>query len=592
MNLDIIIITYNSSKWLNNCVKSIVNSDYSLDDIALIFVDNNSTDDTLTQLSNIKINVENKFKNFQIIKNTSNKGFGYANNLAVIKSDTKSQYTFFLNVDTELLSNTLSELEAAIHTWKDENVAAFECRQLPYEHPKYYDPLTLDTPWASAAALMVNTEAFEKIGMFDKNIFMYAEDVDLSWNFLLHNYKIKYIPQAVINHYSYSEINEIKPLQFSESISNNLYLRFKYGTIKDIIKGWVQFIKIINSPNTPHKSKLIYSSARKLRPGIMQMIKNRIKRKSSLRNAHQNHHISFHYWDYSIRRLGDFYESKALNISPLISIIVRTCGRIPLLREALTSIQNQTYKNYEILVVEDGKAISQEFLQKEFPDLPIKYFCSNEQVGRSKNGNVGLRNAKGDFLTFLDDDDLYFADHLETIVREIERKKNEKVFYSLAFETKIIRDPATLVYKVKETSIIHNQVFNRLLLTLKNYFPIQTVVFHKSVYNEYGGFDETIDFCEDWDLWLRYSLKFDFNYIEKVTSIYRVPYNNSERQKELDSTLEYLKIKHQSYQFKNLTVDSLQHDIKDYLQTIYLSELPVSQKVLIRKIIKKVLRFK
>ena len=54
-------------------------------------------------------------------------------------------------------------------------------RQIPYEHPKAYDPVTLDTPWVSGAATLFRREAFEAVGGFDDAIFMYGEDVDLSW---------------------------------------------------------------------------------------------------------------------------------------------------------------------------------------------------------------------------------------------------------------------------------------------------------------------------------------------------------------------------------------------------------------------------
>ena len=76
-------------------------------------------------------------------------------------------------------------------------------------------------------------------------------------------------------------------------------------------------------------------------------------------------------------------------------------------------------------------------------------------------------------------------------------------------------------------------------------------MFEKSLFEEYGGLDETLDALEDWDLWVRYSLHTDFLCIPKTTSIYRVPGNqeiDKKRQKDLDDALLIVREKHKAYQ--------------------------------------------
>jgi hypothetical protein len=73
------------------------------------------------------------------------------------------------------------ETLVAIAAADDDRVAAWEMRQIPYEHPKAYDPVTLDVPWVSGAATLFRRAAFDAVGGFDDAIFMYGEDVDLSW---------------------------------------------------------------------------------------------------------------------------------------------------------------------------------------------------------------------------------------------------------------------------------------------------------------------------------------------------------------------------------------------------------------------------
>ena len=168
MKLDIVIVTYNSKKWMKDCINSIENSkDIDLNDIYLHIIDNVSKDDTIEDLENIKLN--SKIKNFDIIESKENLGFGKANN-EVAKS-AKTDYIFFLNPDTILkedaLCNVMKDIESS-----DDNIGVWELKQWPYEHPKIYDPLTFETSWVSGACFIMRTELFNKIGGFDKNIFI------------------------------------------------------------------------------------------------------------------------------------------------------------------------------------------------------------------------------------------------------------------------------------------------------------------------------------------------------------------------------------------------------------------------------------
>ena len=102
-----------------------------------------------------------------------------------------------------------------------------------------------------------------------------------------------------------------------------------------------------------------------------------------------------------------------------VSIIVRTCGRPDVLKTALDSLRRQTYKNIEIIVVEDGPIVSEKMIQEEYNDLPIVYFATIEKKGRSAAGNIGLKIASGTYLNFLDDDDIFYAQLGQHIGRDL-----------------------------------------------------------------------------------------------------------------------------------------------------------------------------
>ena len=233
-----------------------------------------------------------------------------------------------------------------------------------------------------------------------------------------------------------------------------------------------------------------------------------------------------------------------------VSIIVRTCNRPQVLRGALNSIRDQTYTDIEAVVVEDGKAASEEMIRNEFSNMNIVYYATEQKVGRSKAGNIGLEMSTGEYCNFLDDDDLFFADHIETLVKTLISSK-KGIAYSTGFEAAtetISIEPYR--YRIHRYTKRYVQKFDPIMFCHHNYIPIQCIMFEKKFYTEYGGLDETLDALEDWDLWVKYSLYTDFEFVPKTTSIYKVPYNHDsskKRQNALDDALINVRNKHRLY---------------------------------------------
>ena len=547
--MDIIYVTYNSEMWIDACFNALLKSNYNIKQINIFVLDNNSTDKTVEKLYQNSELCQNKFGKFEIVQSEINLGFGRANNLAFGKGN--SDIAVFLNIDTEVYENTLNILEREIKSGPY-NAAMWEMRQIPYEHPKIYNPVTMETSWCSGAAFAVKREVFQKLGGFDEKFFMYVEDVDLSWRFRANNYKIIYCPKAVIKHYSYKTSGETKPTQYIFTTINNLIMRYRYGSFRNILGWYRTFFHILRSPSefVGVKQQLIKRWLHVLR------LKGYLKKTKIIKKEFTPQFIGF---DYERVRSGGFYENKFPNFSPLISVIVRTCGRPCVLREALISIRNQTYSNIEIVIVEDGKPQSKQMIEEEFGDLNIKYFATEIRVGRSKAGNLAMKIAAGEYFNFLDDDDLFYADHIEVLVSKLE-KTDCLAVYSIGCETKIlVNSYSPYIYNLFDYNEVHKQKFDKLMLCHHNYIPIQCIMFHKSLFNSHGGFDETLDSLEDWDLWVRYSLYTNFEFVEKTTSLYRVPYNdvqNRERQKNLDEALKIVREKHKLYN-QTLSVNEL-----------------------------------
>lgn len=253
---------------------------------------------------------------------------------------------------------------------------------------------------------------------------------------------------------------------------------------------------------------------------------------------------------------------------PLVSIIIRTCGRPEVLRKAIESVKKQQYGNVETVVVEDGENISELFLRENFSDMNINYACTEEKKGRCKAGNLGLSMANGKYINFLDDDDLLLPNHVGILVKKLE-SENAKVAYAIAEEHQIKID-STGRPITKRKIVRYKQPFNRLLLCYMNYFPIQSVMFDVDIYKTCGGFDETLDVLEDWDLWLRYSMENDFIFVNEISSVYYTPYKGKgkkNRDIQLKRSEETAVQKHKKYTLK-MDATEVSNEM-DYILNVY-----------------------
>ncbi|MBN9543624.1 MAG: glycosyltransferase [Alphaproteobacteria bacterium] len=197
----------------------------------------------------------------------------------------------------------------------------------------------------------------------------------------------------------------------------------------------------------------------------------------------------------------------------LISVIIRSIGRDVIFR-AIKSLENQTFKDFEIIVVEDGSDILQD---KIHTNLNIRYFSSSEKIGRSAAGNLGMAMANGKYLIFLDDDDEFLPNHLESLC-------------NIVNETTIA---ASLVYEVGESErgkiktpryTLYGK-YNKQDILYKNILPINAVLFPKSLFTNYGGFDTDLDALEDWVLWAKYLKHINLAYSNIGSAIYYVPFS-------------------------------------------------------------------
>lgn len=514
--IDLSAVTYNSSKWITGFFESLIKQDYPLNRIRVFVRDNHSSDDTVAACREAALSYGELFHEFHITTG-ENLGFGCGHNHNLERGS--AAYFLVTNVDLEFSSDSLRQVISMAEA-DTADVASWEFRQKPFEHPKWYNAVSLDIQWSSSACILFRRSALVAVGGYEKRIFMYGEDVELSYRLRDHGYKLRYCPKAVCRHYSYEAAGQVKPLQFFGSTLANFYIRLRYGSPLQILTGVLLYLSLyVFHPSVPH----LWSGL--LRNGL-SMLRNTPYFLLTRRKSKELFSLSG--WDYVRAREGAFY-SPPDSPAPahLVSVVMRTYrGRLAWLREAVNSVLNQTHPNIELIVVEDGSDEAESYLREMAATgkLASVVYRALPKVGRCEAGNAGLELASGEFLAFLDDDDLFFADHVETLVAELVARPDLGATYSLAYEVPTeVHSLNPLRYEEVTHDIVHRQPFSRPILWHHNYLSIQAVLFRRTLYEQYGGFDVSMENLEDWNLWTRYSLRHDFLLIEKATSLYRVP---------------------------------------------------------------------
>jgi glycosyltransferase involved in cell wall biosynthesis/LmbE family N-acetylglucosaminyl deacetylase len=196
---------------------------------------------------------------------------------------------------------------------------------------------------------------------------------------------------------------------------------------------------------------------------------------------------------------------------PLVSVLVRSMNRSQL-NDALDSLALQTYSNIEIVVI-NAKREEHRALGDWCGRFPTRVVSLGRPLMRSSAANVGLDNAAGDYLMFLDDDDWLAPDHIGNLVDAITRQDNHKVAYSGVDFRGENRQRLDLVPL--------NEPFNKGRLRGGNYIPIHAVLFARDLVAQGVRFDELFEVYEDWDFLLQLSQFSDFIHVNRVSAYYR-----------------------------------------------------------------------
>ncbi|MEZ4874048.1 MAG: glycosyltransferase family A protein [Flavobacteriaceae bacterium] len=204
----------------------------------------------------------------------------------------------------------------------------------------------------------------------------------------------------------------------------------------------------------------------------------------------------------------------------LVSVIIPTYARTPLLKQTLESVGQQTYHPIEIIVVDDGSTGKEN--QELCANYPlVRYHKIENSGGPAKPRNEGAKLAKGVFIAFLDDDDLWIPTKLE---KQVQLLQDHPEYGLVHTPCKVIDEEGAptgeIIGKPRTQSLKHGDV----ALRMAGNWTLMTssVLIRKDLFNQVGGFNETMPPAgEDTEFWTRCSFQAKFYYWEEPSVLYR-----------------------------------------------------------------------
>lgn len=202
-------------------------------------------------------------------------------------------------------------------------------------------------------------------------------------------------------------------------------------------------------------------------------------------------------------------------MSPQISVVIPVYNGERTILETIASVQQQTFSNFELIIINDGSTDRTLELVNSVEDPRIKIF-SYSNGGLSVARNRGISHATGEFITFTDADDLWTPDKLELQLAALQEHPDAGVAYSWTY----YMDEKGESFHTSSTVLFEGNVHANLLLG--NFLESgSNPLIRREAIESVGEFDSTLRYCEDWEYWLRLASRWPFVVVPKQQILYR-----------------------------------------------------------------------
>ncbi len=204
---------------------------------------------------------------------------------------------------------------------------------------------------------------------------------------------------------------------------------------------------------------------------------------------------------------------------PRVSVIIPTYNRAHLIAEAIDSVLAQTYRDFELIVVDDASTDRTRDVLEGYGDR-IRVIARGANGGAGAARNDGIRESVGEFIAFLDADDLYLPTRLEAAVKFLDEHAEYGASYAEMLFVYPNGERPERLYVASKGGGCSGDIFDAVLR--QGVISTQTVTIRRGVLDRVGTFDETLPSGQDWDLWWRLARATRIGYIDELACVYRV----------------------------------------------------------------------
>lgn len=331
----------------------------------------------------------------------------------------------------------------------------------------------------TGACLAISASLFKKLGGFDEAYRFQVEDLDLCLRTWEHGLEVHLVPEARLDH-----LEGATPTREGDKDK-----RFREG-ISRLFSTWVDKggfpTSIQKLPGFPAALRTVPLSGAPVETTCSRLLQPSRPRE------------------------------RCMTGNPAVTVVLPTKDRPVFLRRALGSLMEQTFQDFETVVVNDGGCdvapVLEEFRSQ---GLDVRLEQHSETKGLAAARNTGIRNARGRWIAYLDDDDLYYPDHLAVAVETLERTGARVVYTD---SNRAIEEEHKGVWTQLSCELAMSNPFDRDKFLQTNLTPVNNVVHDRDCWIEAGPIDESLPVLEDWENWIRYSRRWEFVHIPKVTT--------------------------------------------------------------------------
>jgi glycosyltransferase involved in cell wall biosynthesis len=513
-NVTVAVMSYNNARFVGQTVKSILSQEGV--SFELIVFDDRSTDDSVAVLEEFLSDPR-----FRLEQNVSN--LGATGNFNRCVEFGEGRYVVVLGSDDVMYPGHLESLYSALELYPDVALAYTQCNWIDEhgnflrhaDHPghrpfSYFghrdevvDLLSYDN-YITPSAVMFRRDVFDKIRLHDGSVLMpdmLAGDWELFIRIARNAPNFIFLRQATIGY-------RIHPGQVSSKF---------YKSEKPLAEHIFILTQNLDDPSLCFRIRKsaeriweCYSRRLSSYPGDIQ--KKYLEQTQSLKDKLFLPSTGLSPMP---KNMPNHEEGEPVpNDSPLVSVIVPTHNRPVLLLRAVQSIKQQGYQHIEIVIVNDAGVDIGSLVNWLATDANIVYVRHGQNRKLSAARNTGLRVARGEIITYLDDDDVFLSDHVQTIVQCLTEGRP----FAYTEAAYVLEDlGAGQMKEIERRPPGGDMSFSKERLHVCNYIPVNTWGHWKYILDEVGYFDEQLDNHEDWDFLLRCVQRFELTHVPVVS---------------------------------------------------------------------------